>query len=142
MIEVAQHRYRGRLTIPSSIARALSVIAPLRRIDHIVTDEATRSLCAVHCRTNCGPSFIFRLKRRAESPRRGGLSWWEYRFRSLVKQWSTFRAVDEVSFRDRRGAEFVALLGPSGCGKSTTLRLIAGLDETSPPARSRSTAAT
>jgi sn-glycerol 3-phosphate transport system ATP-binding protein len=48
---------------------------------------------------------------------------------NLVKEWSTFRAVDDVSFRTE-DAEFVALLGPSGCGKSTTLRLIAGLDET------------
>ena len=48
---------------------------------------------------------------------------------NLVKEWSTFRAVDDVSFRTE-DTEFVALLGPSGCGKSTTLRLIAGLDET------------
>ena len=48
--------------------------------------------------------------------------------RNLVKEWSTFRAVDDVSF-STEDTEFVALLGPSGCGKSTTLRLIAGLDE-------------
>lgn len=48
--------------------------------------------------------------------------------RNLVKDWNSFRAVDDVSFRTE-GSEFVALLGPSGCGKSTTLRLIAGLDD-------------
>jgi sn-glycerol 3-phosphate transport system ATP-binding protein len=47
---------------------------------------------------------------------------------NLTKEWGTFKAVDNVSFKTD-GAEFVALLGPSGCGKSTTLRLIAGLDE-------------
>ncbi|HMR30210.1 MAG TPA: ABC transporter ATP-binding protein [Geminicoccaceae bacterium] len=47
---------------------------------------------------------------------------------NLVKDWSSFRAVDDVSFRTE-DSEFVALLGPSGCGKSTTLRLIAGLDD-------------
>jgi multiple sugar transport system ATP-binding protein len=40
------------------------------------------------------------------------------------------RAVDGVSLRieDR---ELVVLVGPSGCGKSTTLRMVAGLEETS-----------
>jgi sn-glycerol 3-phosphate transport system ATP-binding protein len=47
--------------------------------------------------------------------------------KNLVKDWGSFRAVDDVSFATDK-AEFVALLGPSGCGKSTTLRLIAGLD--------------
>lgn len=46
----------------------------------------------------------------------------------LVKRWSGFTAVDDISFETGEG-EFVALLGPSGCGKSTTLRLIAGLEE-------------
>lgn len=48
--------------------------------------------------------------------------------RSLTKEFSTHRAVDNVSFSLERG-EFFSLLGPSGCGKTTTLRLIAGLDE-------------
>jgi sn-glycerol 3-phosphate transport system ATP-binding protein len=47
---------------------------------------------------------------------------------NLVKDWSTSRAVDNITFQAEKGT-FVALLGPSGCGKSTTLRLIAGLDD-------------
>ncbi|MBU3737502.1 MAG: ATP-binding cassette domain-containing protein [Rhodoferax sp.] len=37
------------------------------------------------------------------------------------------KAVDEVSFRIRRGRTF-SLVGESGCGKSTLARLLAGLD--------------
>jgi len=47
----------------------------------------------------------------------------------LVKAWDGVAAVDSISFSVREGS-FVVLLGPSGCGKSTTLRLIAGLEET------------
>ena len=46
---------------------------------------------------------------------------------NLVKNWGSFKAVNDISFSAEK-AQFVALLGPSGCGKSTTLRLIAGLD--------------
>jgi sn-glycerol 3-phosphate transport system ATP-binding protein len=46
---------------------------------------------------------------------------------NLVKQWGTFRAVDNVSFSVPEGT-LTVLLGPSGCGKSTILRLVAGLD--------------
>ncbi|KRD96109.1 ABC transporter ATP-binding protein [Bosea sp. Root381] len=49
---------------------------------------------------------------------------------SVTKSWGAAAAVDKVSF-SVEGGKFVALLGPSGCGKSTTLRLIAGLEETS-----------
>lgn len=38
-------------------------------------------------------------------------------------------AVQNLSLDFEEG-EFIALLGPSGCGKSTTLRMIAGLEET------------
>ncbi|HEY0420249.1 MAG TPA: ABC transporter ATP-binding protein [Acetobacteraceae bacterium] len=47
---------------------------------------------------------------------------------NLVKQYSTFYAVDHVSLTIEHG-EFVALVGPSGCGKTTTLNLVAGLIE-------------
>jgi multiple sugar transport system ATP-binding protein len=40
------------------------------------------------------------------------------------------RAVSELSFAVAEG-ELLAIVGPSGCGKTTTLRLIAGLEETS-----------
>ena len=36
------------------------------------------------------------------------------------------RALDQVSFRARRG-EFLSILGPSGCGKSTLMMIAAGL---------------
>lgn len=46
---------------------------------------------------------------------------------SLMKQFGTFKAVDDVNITVNDG-EFVFLLGPSGCGKTTTLRMIAGLE--------------
>jgi sn-glycerol 3-phosphate transport system ATP-binding protein len=48
----------------------------------------------------------------------------------VSKRWGGTTAVDRVDFRVAAGS-FVVLLGPSGCGKSTTLRLIAGLENTS-----------
>ncbi|KQU52090.1 ABC transporter ATP-binding protein [Bosea sp. Leaf344] len=50
--------------------------------------------------------------------------------RTVSKNWGGAPAVDSISFTVAQG-HLVALLGPSGCGKSTTLRLIAGLEETS-----------
>jgi ABC-type Fe3+/spermidine/putrescine transport system ATPase subunit len=47
--------------------------------------------------------------------------------RSVSKQFSTHKAVNEVSLRVERG-EFFSLLGPSGCGKTTTLRMVAGFE--------------
>jgi sn-glycerol 3-phosphate transport system ATP-binding protein len=46
---------------------------------------------------------------------------------NLVKQWDTFRAVNDVSFEVLEGT-LTVLLGPSGCGKSTILRMVAGLE--------------
>lgn len=50
-------------------------------------------------------------------------------FRNLTKRFGHNVVVDDLSLTiaDR---EFVVLLGPSGCGKSTTLRMLAGLEET------------
>ena len=47
--------------------------------------------------------------------------------RNLVRQYGTFKALDDVTF-DVEDGEFLTLLGPSGCGKSTTLAALAGLD--------------
>ncbi|WP_274626832.1 ABC transporter ATP-binding protein [Arvimicrobium flavum] len=47
--------------------------------------------------------------------------------RNVVKEFGTFRAVDDVDLSVPHGT-FVCLLGPSGCGKTTLLRMIAGLE--------------
>jgi iron(III) transport system ATP-binding protein len=49
---------------------------------------------------------------------------------SLSKQFGTFPALQQVSFKSRRG-EFICVLGPSGCGKTTLLRIVAGLESQS-----------
>jgi multiple sugar transport system ATP-binding protein len=48
--------------------------------------------------------------------------------RHLTKTFGSRRAVDDLSLEIDDG-EFVVLLGPSGCGKTTTLRMIAGLEQ-------------
>jgi multiple sugar transport system ATP-binding protein len=48
----------------------------------------------------------------------------------LTKSFGSTVVVDDLSLEINSG-EFVVLLGPSGCGKTTTLRMLAGLEETS-----------
>ena len=45
--------------------------------------------------------------------------------RGLTKRYGPWLAVDDVSFRVRRG-ELVGFLGPNGAGKSTTMRMLTG----------------
>jgi len=47
------------------------------------------------------------------------------RVEGLVKEYGTFRALDDVSFHVARG-EIVGFLGPNGAGKTTTMRTITG----------------
>ena len=49
---------------------------------------------------------------------------------SVSKSFGSLTVVDSVDLAIAEG-EFMVLVGPSGCGKSTTLRMIAGLEETS-----------
>ena len=46
------------------------------------------------------------------------------------KAYGPLTVVAEFSLAVAHG-EFIVLVGPSGCGKSTTLRMIAGLEDTS-----------
>lgn len=48
--------------------------------------------------------------------------------RNLSKSFGSTTVVDDLSLEINDG-EFVVLLGPSGCGKTTTLRMIAGLEQ-------------
>ena len=49
--------------------------------------------------------------------------------RNLTKTYGTTQVLHDISL-DVADGEFVVFVGPSGCGKSTTLRMIAGLEET------------
>ncbi len=49
---------------------------------------------------------------------------------NICKNFSTFTAVDEVSFTIPKGS-FFSILGPSGCGKTTLLRILAGFESPS-----------
>ena len=48
-------------------------------------------------------------------------------FRNVTKTFGGTCVVDDLSLEVRDG-EFIVLLGPSGCGKTTTLRMLAGLE--------------
>lgn len=48
---------------------------------------------------------------------------------NITKRFGTFTAVDDISMVIEDG-KFTVLVGPSGCGKTTTLRMVAGLEET------------
>jgi multiple sugar transport system ATP-binding protein len=49
--------------------------------------------------------------------------------RNLTKSYGQTKVLHDISL-DVADGEFVVFVGPSGCGKSTTLRMIAGLEET------------
>lgn len=46
----------------------------------------------------------------------------------LVKEYGTFRAVNDISFSISEG-EIIGLLGPNGAGKTTTIQMLLGLTE-------------
>ncbi|MEE1622595.1 ABC transporter ATP-binding protein [Zafaria sp. J156] len=64
----------------------------------------------------------------SERPRGTATSGRDLVLDSVVKRFTDFTAVDDVSLTIPAGS-FFALLGPSGCGKTTTLRMIAGLEQ-------------
>ena len=49
--------------------------------------------------------------------------------KNIIKLFGNVRAVDRINVTAQE-KEFLVLVGPSGCGKTTTLRMIAGLEET------------
>ncbi len=53
----------------------------------------------------------------------------EIKLQNISKRWGTYVGVNNfnLTIADR---EFLVLLGPSGCGKTTTMRMIAGLEDT------------
>lgn len=46
--------------------------------------------------------------------------------KNLIKEFGTFRAVDNLSLRVQKG-KITALLGPNGAGKTTTIQMLLGL---------------
>ncbi len=60
-----------------------------------------------------------------ETERASGDGQWMIEADGLTKHYGHFAAVENVTFRVKRG-EVVAFLGPNGAGKSTTMRLLTG----------------
>ncbi len=56
----------------------------------------------------------------------GKANGWAVEVENLSKIFDKFRAVDDISFKVRRG-EIFGFLGPNGAGKSTTIRILCGL---------------
>ena len=54
----------------------------------------------------------------------------EIRLKGVTKKFGENTAVHQIDLT-ARDKEFLVLVGPSGCGKTTTLRMIAGIEETS-----------
>jgi len=54
----------------------------------------------------------------------------DIRLVNLSKRWGPVTGVTTMSL-DIADGEFIVLLGPSGCGKTTTMRMIAGLEDSS-----------
>ena len=50
-------------------------------------------------------------------------------FRKISKSYGAVEVVPPLDLSIHQG-EFIVLVGPSGCGKTTTLRMLAGLEET------------
>ena len=50
--------------------------------------------------------------------------------KNVVKRWGDTVGVKQMSL-DIADGEFLVLLGPSGCGKTTTMRMVAGLEDSS-----------
>ena len=50
-------------------------------------------------------------------------------FRGVTKKWGAFVGVQKLDL-EVADQEFLVLLGPSGCGKTTTMRMVAGLEDT------------
>ena len=53
----------------------------------------------------------------------------EIRLNEVTKRFGDSTAVDRINLT-ADDKEILVLVGPSGCGKTTTLRMIAGLEET------------
>jgi len=51
---------------------------------------------------------------------------WDIEAKNLTKEFNGLKAVDNISFRVKKG-EIFGLLGPNGAGKTTTIRMLTGI---------------